>query len=793
MKKLLYIGVILLVFIVPATAQNFTNSLSGLGTKREKTIVIDGMKIVFPVDEEDLIQLLLPVFKIHQDARQEHAAMVAKEMNETFPGLEPEFKKLIQKLLGIDEVSAGFSDAFEKELLKVQKISHQWIRWSGDMREIHLWNHATLEPFLNTDTREITFPEIQFLPDPDGSFNISLFPPFVGELGIGIGKLRPSIEKLEAFRLDIPLLGKPGKSAETVAEDLTKLLLVISQQQDRMGTQLATYLVFKEVIESLLRHEIEARYFAENTPESFTRGVARYYLLLHILLSERENFSQLMGPLFYFQPPDNGENTAMLLEKITKMNPLRTDDPELIDAAGRVIMMAVFMAAQDSDNDKALFVEFRKHGIVIPERGLNREEFVSALHKTYPNIEKHLSETKARLIEMVENESLEKGEQKKKPFVWPDDYIKRKISGLTLSFPRVLSEAVEKIGPEWAEKLAVARQEIKKRFDAPLVQPIKISKQDSLSLQQYGFTGSEEEMRLWATQAAVMANLGQLVVRVFDGNEIQIWFKQDLKSLIKLGVDVPDFTLNKEEDTVLYNFEFSYGASATVDDVVAAIDSVPSKFFPVVIKEAGKVVKGSIEEQIAAIRKGDVMVKQLTESADTITPEQLTGKTTRLLTDEQSFFVVVHGVVEADLLRDTIASDDRRWFCDGLANVIAIRECDRRFGKKVGMETFFSMFPEEESKRHLSKVNLLKWAAAEVENESVAEAEGLGAAYYHYATKALLEATKGRDTKFIANWISKINQTQWNRTNTETVIRAYDQLTGKDLRHLLIGATGPKL
>lgn len=792
MKQLLYITVILLAFIGPATAQNFTNSLSGLGTKEEKTIVIDGMKIVFPVDEEDLIQLLLPVFKIHQQAREQHAATVAKKMTETFPGLELKFKKHIQKLLGTAEVSAGFSEAYGKELLKIEKISHQWIRWSGGMREIHLWNHATLKPFLNTETHEITFPEIQFSPDPDGSFNISLFPPFIEEFGMGIGKLHPSLEKLEAFSLDIPLLGKPGKSAEAVAKDLTKLLHVISQLQDGIGNQLITNLVFKEIIESLLLHEIESQYFTKDAPKSFTRGLARYYLLLNTLLPEKEKFTQFMGPLFYFQLPENGENTTVILKKITKMNPLRTDDPELSDAAGRVIMMAVFMAAQDSDNDKALFVEFKKHGIAIPERGLNREEFISALHKTYPNIEKYLSEAKGRLVKMVEDEFLKKGEPDKKPFVWPEDYIKREIKGLTISFPKVLSEAVEKIGSEWAGKLAIARKEIKKRFDAPLVQAIGISKQDSQSLQQYGLAGNEEEMQFWATQAAVMANLEQLVVRVFDGKQVQIWFKEDLKTLIKLGVDVPDFTLNKKEDIVSYNFEFSYEASDTVDDVVDAIESLPAKFFPVVIKDAGKVVKGSVEQQIAAIRKGDVLVKQLTESADTITPEQLIGKTTRLLTDEQSFFVVVHEVAEADLLRDTIASDDRRWFCDGLANVIAIRECDRRFGKKVGMETFLSMFPEEQSKLHRSKVNLLKWAAVEAENESVAEAEGLGAAHYHYATKALLEATKGQDKKFIAKWISEINQTQWNRTNAETVIRAYDQLTGKDLRELLIRATKAK-
>ena len=101
------------------------------------------------------------------------------------------------------------------------------------------------------------------------------------------------------------------------------------------------------------------------------------------------------------------------------------------------------------------------------------------------------------------------------------------------------------------------------------------------------------------------------------------------------------------------------------------------------------------------------------------------------------------------------------------------------------METFASMFKEQDAKLHIAKVDLLKWAALEAEDDSITEAKGLSAAHYFYATKALLKATKGRDTEFIANWIAKINETNWTRTNAETVIRAYDELTGNDLLNIL--------
>ncbi len=796
MKHLLYIGAFWLAFIVSATGQAFTHSFSGLGTTEEKTIMIDGMKVVFPADEEDVIQLLLPAFKIDRAARKTHVAEAGKKIDEIFVGLKPDFEKRIKQLLGIDELSDGFDEAFEKERKKVNNISRQWRKWCGDIREIHFWNQATVDPFVNSETGEIIFDEIKYFSAPNGDRRFTLHPPFMANFGLGIGRLRPNFKNVKAIRVDIPIPGRPGDSASSIASKIMIVMVEISGTQAKMEAQTGGVFMVKEFLESLLLHEIKAQFFTENTPTSFTRGMARYYLLLNMLLSEKEKLPQLLPDLFYFPFPEKREKAAKLLNKLAKMDPLHTDDPELQDAAGRILMMAVFMAAQNSDNDKAIFTEFRKHEIEIPDGGLNRKEFIAGLHKVHPNIDKHLSETRAKLVKMMRSNFLKTPEEtqpkKKKPFVLPETYAKREIDGLTFSYPKVMAKALDQLGPEWAKKLPAGQAILKKRFNIPLVQSIQISETDSDSVQKYGLNGNIDELRFWTRQTALVANAGHLLLRFFSGNEVQIWFKKDLLALLKSGMDVPDFSLNKAGNSVNYNFSFTYEADDSVSNVLELIESYPSKIFPVVINEAEKVAKAPINEQISAIKDGDVLVERLSESADTITPEQLTGKAVRFFSRQKAFFVVIHEVAEADLLRGTIASDDRRWFCDGLANVIAIRECDRRFGKGVGMKTFNSMLPEKEAKQHISKIDLLKWAALENENESVAEAGGLSAAYYFYATKALLEATKGRDTQFIAEWISKINETNWNRTNSETVIRAYDGLTGKDLRHILTGAVKPK-
>ncbi|NOX98609.1 MAG: hypothetical protein GXP30_02590, partial [Verrucomicrobia bacterium] len=588
MKQLWVIGVFWLSLTVPASSQSFTHSISNLGTKEEKTIVIDGMKVVFPVDQEDVIQLLLPTFAIHREVRKEHATRAAKEMNETFLGLKPEIKMIVKKLLGVDELNDGFDEAFEKELVRVKNVSCQWIDWSGDIREIHFWNHATVQPFVNRETGGTTFEQIRYLLESNGNTKVTLLPPFMDEFGIGIGKLRPGLKKVEAFRLDIPLLGKPGESASSVATNVMQGNLLIAEGQNKLAIQLAG-IMFKEVLESLLLDEIEGRFFTKDTPKSITRGMARYYLLMNIILSERDKTLQMLPQLLYFPLPENRENAAKFLEKVATMAPLRTDNPELQDAASKILMMAVFQSAQNTKNDKAIFVEFKKAGIVIPKGGLNREQFIAALRKTYPNINKLLSETRAGSVKMMRNKFLKAAKKKKVPFGLPENYQKRKIDGLTFSHPKSLSKAVDKLAPEWAQKIRAAQEVIKKRFKTPVIPPITISEKDSDSLKKYGLTGNIEEMRMWADQTALIANAGHLAVRLFAGDEVQIWFKKDLIALMKSGVEVPDFSLNKAGDSVTFNFSIKVDSNDSVENVLEVIGSYPAAIFPVVIKEADKI------------------------------------------------------------------------------------------------------------------------------------------------------------------------------------------------------------
>ena len=72
-------------------------------------------------------------------------------------------------------------------------------------------------------------------------------------------------------------------------------------------------------------------------------------------------------------------------------------------------------------------------------------------------------------------------------------------------------------------------------------------------------------------------------------------------------------------------------------------------------------------------------------------------------------------------------------------------------------------------------------------DENLVAAKGVGGAHYDFATRAMVEALSERDSDFIKEWIERICETRWVRTNATTVIDAYDDLTGGDLRSIVEG------
>jgi hypothetical protein len=223
-------------------------------------------------------------------------------------------------------------------------------------------------------------------------------------------------------------------------------------------------------------------------------------------------------------------------------------------------------------------------------------------------------------------------------------------------------------------------------------------------------------------------------------------------------------------------------------NVLKRLDAIPHPEYPIVLKRGS--LPGSLDDPAAvaaAIRAGDGKVFDIVREA-VESPEAATRNSAafhQLFNQEQAWFLVAHEVTEWAVVNTVIKSADRRWFCDGLANWVAMQDVDRRFGPGKGAEAFAKSYNATEMRKQAAKVDLLAWPTAEdVENRLRPEVED-ALAHYYFATLVMTKACEGRGADFVKKWLDEIRQTPLNRANAGTVLAAYRKLTGQDLKSIM--------
>jgi len=366
-----------------------------------------------------------------------------------------------------------------------------------------------------------------------------------------------------------------------------------------------------------------------------------------------------------------------------------------------------------------------------------------------------------------------------------------------------LKAAVQILGPEYAKMLARARasaEELCKKAPGPGAAEEASVDADKAAWRAYGLEPDVNVLRQFAALLGVMRDGAQFTRWFVSGDQMQIWIKEEMLSFLKGGRKLPDFSLDRDGEGVSWNSNFSMPGQFSGGDkaaevspadarakVVERMATAPHPVYPIILKRADLPEKLEDAAAVAAaIRAGDEKVFSIIREAGD-TP----GKALRdaaafgpLFDQEQSWFIVAHEVTESAIVGTVIKSADRRWFCDGLANWVAMRQVDRRFGPGKGAEVFARLYPADNLRKQAADVDLLAWPAGEdVENG------GLNVksvpAYYYFATLVMMKACEGRGADFIQQWLDEIRKTPQNRANAGTVLAAYQKLTGKDLKSMI--------
>ncbi|MCB1065056.1 MAG: hypothetical protein KDN20_19335 [Verrucomicrobiae bacterium] len=795
MKQIL-IGILGLGIGLSASAQEYSVSLSfeNLGTTEETTADLDGVPLTYPVDEADVITLLRPALTKFRDARKQRAKAEANGLREAMA--DPDVRALtlnrVKQLIGKDSLSSDIDKAYEKALKEIAILTANWEKWSGDLGRVHLYNHATVAPFRKGENR-IEFEQVHFLVREGEGYEITLHPPFVNPgAGIGAFDIKPS--KAGALKLDILVSATPGNSAETVAADLEKFLGIVQKMEEQLATEGTLELIQSHLIESLLRHEIRTTILAPKTSLVLIRGLARYYLMAYQIIANRESpdLSQRLMRLGYFPVPTDETVATSLLEELAQKEPLSVTDTKLVNGASRVLAWNLLKLSQTDPKGTPVLQYLAAQGIPVPEGGFDQDRFATALSQAYPDL---LSITKAARAETIQlaraANSFFQGKPEKpetpKPFFRFTNRTEKTIDGYTFTYPKAMEAAIAVLAPEWVTGLKKTQQILEEQFPpgVGIEPPAELDDACLERLGALGLTVNRDMANSAATTVAGGANVVHYVLPFLTGKEIQIHVKSDLVDLLKEGAPIEDFSLSDDGEKISFNFKFTHPSSQSLEQSIATATAAKPAAIPVIAKLEGDVAAASLDDQIKALREGsefiDIIIRAA-EADDEGLVEQFTQRRITVLTEKQSWFVTAHELTEGALVTQVIASDDRRWFCDGVANAVAIRECDHQFGQGEGRKIFESLWPPEQYRAFANQIDLLGWPALGDESASLTAVDGLAAAHYYFATEAMLAALEGRGDEFLGNWIRKIRETSWNRTNAETVLAAYQELTGEDLK-----------
>jgi hypothetical protein len=809
---------------------SISNTTKNVRTKETATRQVDGLPITYPVDEADVVELLLPSITKYRAERRAAAKVEAEALIAQFanPEVRERYRVQLPKLLSLEPAEdQSFDRQYDAALARVNLFFRQWEKWSGDLSRVNFWNRTSAEGFVQD--KRVVFPEISYQGSATGETEFTISPSYTKK-AFGFDLIQPAkgadpVAGLESFRLDLPLFYAPGTSADALAASQRELLEGLPNTLTRLGHTLVMP-AEQGLTEELIEWEIRTRYFtaqAAATPKGtmLIRALTRYYLISFMkAVGKMDGDAEMpmMTKILFFDLPEGVAARAELLRDFEALDPFSEDAPDkvkssraLSDAGSRFAAYVLINFAQGGESAGRGLLQFLRDSHVVPAGGFaSVSDFRTAVEAAYAGkLEPKMLEARVDFTASIRARSAQapNAEAAPKPQPQPPqaaelpDRQTQNLEGITITSPASLAKAVAKLAPEWAALLAKARQRLNERFAQDPAPPVPIAEGTLAMLRGQGLPVTREKADLFAMEAAFMANAGQMLKGIYQGKAVQVWFKSDLRRLLQEGRSVPGFSYEAKDDIVRFEavgkghltIKIDKDKPLTGQSVVEAFSKWPPPVYPVVLKDDSIAQLTDLDTQVAKIRAADIFMRPMMEAAGTVSPAQLGIKENnlfhgRLLTPAQSLFSSVHELVEDDLALHVIASPDRRWFCEGLANLLAMRACEAQFGQDEAVtagQVFASLYEPALLRRRAAEVDLLGWASEESQSGLGRKDDELAQAHYYYATRVLMAAVQGRGDGFLKTWLAKIHETPWNRTNAATIIAAYDALTGKSLREII--------
>lgn len=139
---------------------------------------------------------------------------------------------------------------------------------------------------------------------------------------------------------------------------------------------------------------------------------------------------------------------------------------------------------------------------------------------------------------------------------------------------------------------------------------------------------------------------------------------------------------------------------------------------------------------------------------------------------------LIHEGVESVVVYHFIKSDDRRWFCDGVAEVASALLLQEDFPEKTTRDILHEIARPRPSDliERLDEIQLEAWPASE--NGEATFSNG----HYYMAALAILKMIEAHGAETLTELFNRLQEYDYESTTMDTVYHVFHNLTGEDLR-----------
>lgn len=250
-----------------------------------------------------------------------------------------------------------------------------------------------------------------------------------------------------------------------------------------------------------------------------------------------------------------------------------------------------------------------------------------------------------------------------------------------------------------------------------------------------------------------------------------LWRRDDLIARLEAGEKVAGFTRDASGGLTV-EFQYGYEVNLQTTDAERRARRAAAwsgMIWPVKIGTE----PGDSPESVAATAMEDL------QSFSLMTLGMEAGQMQRL-----QVFNVLHETVESGIVWSYIASPDRRWFCDGMANYLAWKILVDEVGAEAA-QSYYDLAAElQKHAAEAGQSDLAAWPAAEHLGDA-GYREQLNAANYAFATKVIADFCAKHGDGWVAPVFKEIGRTPAKKTSMDTVYRAVRKVTKDDLRNYL--------